>query len=149
VVFICGRFVGDGWWRDVGIGVVGFMVDDGRASIHWERAERGRRFVHATGHYSWPHVGRPTPRFGVYRWQHSARETPTSEGSPSVWVTDDRIEFPIWLPALLGSPAGAAWAEIFFRRRFRFADGLCARCGYDLRATPHRCPECAAIPAEA
>ena len=64
----------------------------------------------------------------------------------------DRVYHWIRLPSLL--PVGVAiclpiaWVFSFNRRCRRVDDvraGRCATCGYDLRASPVRCPECGAI----
>lgn len=49
---------------------------------------------------------------------------------------------PLWFVTLLLA-AWPVWAVVrLVRRRRRFAEGLCQVCGYDLRETPSRCPEC-------
>ncbi len=49
---------------------------------------------------------------------------------------------PTWaVIALLLLPMGL-WAGTSWRQRRRAAAGHCTNCGYDLRATPEKCPEC-------
>lgn len=58
------------------------------------------------------------------------------------------IVFPHWLPpCLVLLPFGLLVRK--HARRLERADntGHCESCGYDLRATPQRCPECGRVPA--
>jgi hypothetical protein len=67
-------------------------------------------------------------------------------------VSDDRIRVVEWaavIPWWVLSPPLALLPALWLRRRFiarrRRAKGLCLKCGFDLRATPVRCPECGAV----
>lgn len=68
------------------------------------------------------------------------------------WAPHRRTDLLIvkyWLLVTLAAVLPAGWLALRWRRRRetrRHPRGLCASCGYDLRATPARCPECGADP---
>jgi len=49
------------------------------------------------------------------------------------------IAVPFWFPSILTAVPPVLWLK---RRRGKHPTGRCQTCGYDMRATPNRCPEC-------
>lgn len=65
------------------------------------------------------------------------------------WFTVEH--YPGWHTVTVGVPlwflllsTGVLPGRVLIRRRHVSRPGYCATCGYDLRATPNRCPECGA-----
>jgi hypothetical protein len=56
--------------------------------------------------------------------------------------------FPAWCVVVISAGLPGYWLIQLIRhhRMRRGIQGVCAHCGYDLRATPDRCPECGTIP---
>ncbi|MDB5304169.1 MAG: hypothetical protein JWM97_1718 [Phycisphaerales bacterium] len=89
--------------------------------------------------------------FGYRRFDNGPRLfiSPASvpNAAPAMYTETDRmIMAPYWLLSLLCAAFPTWWSIARIRRARQIREGCCTTCGYDLRATPGRCPECGAIP---
>ena len=67
---------------------------------------------------------------------------PTESGDADLRTYDHIYSIPLWFPTLLFSAISFWLCVPLHRRRKRKKLGLCVKCGYDLRASKERCPEC-------
>jgi hypothetical protein len=98
-------------------------IDDREAIAHALDLEHGDFRSFSVFKFSWP-----------YRYPGTARATQ--------WRV---FTVPYWSLLLLALLFPLAAGRRNLRGRLRARRGLCVTCGYDLRATPDRCPECGAI----
>jgi hypothetical protein len=106
------------------------------AGVHW--AEWGReQDVH---YFEWGlMLAGSNGSYPFYRFD-------TRRGGRLLLERNRGFSLPYWMIAVILGATPASWLWGFRRVRRRIRAGLCPTCGYDLRATPERCPECGAVP---
>jgi hypothetical protein len=106
-----------------------------RLSYRFGAVSWGRQCVHYAGR-----ALRLWDQLGFHFLYHANQVTWSVPGTISL------VSIPLWLPAATFSVSPIIWLAQTRLRRYRGRNNLCPTCGYDLRATPERCPECGTIP---
>jgi hypothetical protein len=82
----------------------------------------------------------PTTAKSFAGFRFAGRYYPRRDGS--ICLAAYYVTFPLWSPVALTAALPALRLVGVFSVRRRVRAGHCAACGYDLRASPGRCPEC-------
>ncbi len=99
--------------------------------------------------WSKPQIGAGTTvwnRLGFSRWTGNGIRSINGVPINGFTQRSTTITMPVWLPVAISMALPVSW---LYSRLRRPRLGLCQACGYDLRATPDRCPECGTAVAEA
>lgn len=115
---------------DTGLGRRIEFADGGVAMDREKWVTSEQKIPRPTMEHWWEYAGVHFQRYdGAYRFSSSR-----------TWIIIVRY----WLVFLLSLIWPSIWAAAGLRRRRRMRQGRCRKCGYDLRASPERCPECGA-----
>jgi len=92
-------------------------------------------------HWVWS-TREPAPQgLGSWLWWDHYIDAQPASYTAECWC----IQMRPWLGVLPTLVLPAWWTSAVLRRRRMRRRSLCETCGYDLRATPDRCPECGSV----
>jgi hypothetical protein len=120
---------------------------DGKLMASYECTAPPAQGFFPPANVGWQHstTSLPPPDFAWYLINHQPRSYFQGRNGTLGWTEMWIVGFRIWPVAVLAAVLPAWWLFAKMRPR-RFArNNLCPVCGYDLRATPDRCPECGTI----
>jgi hypothetical protein len=89
-------------------------------------------------------VDRPAFRFVGFGFERSGYIVASGATRHALLFT-----VPFWFVMLVIGLVPMCWGLRAWRNAHRRRPGMCAKCGYDLRASPERCPECGTVAATA
>jgi hypothetical protein len=96
----------------------------------WNPPDLGPRF--------WNRIG--------FAMQRSRGMRASGPQPPTVFNQDiGMVHAPAWVVAVSAALLPLVWVRGWRRQRRRARLGLCQTCGYDMQATPERCPECGTV----
>jgi len=145
-----------------------YILSDG---LSWDQSRFLNTVVSSQGRLKWqlldlnqhPDWPRSRPQRGIFFYNpteprsldiqgRSSSPAPSWIGFRFDWPAPHSLEWTVVAPDwAIGLAFLAVFAVCYVRcrrlvqRAYRRFRGRCAICGYDLRATPHRCPECGTI----
>ena len=103
-----------------------------------------RQYNHS--HYPQDYVWSSYVEESDWHWQHLGFIVTANHQNGKMPEAGFSITVPYLFIFVLTVATPVILIASFFRRRLKIMKGQCSICGYDLRATPDRCPECGTIP---
>jgi hypothetical protein len=134
------------WWQDGPMSAVttAVSVERGLVRVHRDTGHRARPSDVPLRFY-WARAGAAADDRSPAAFRHRLGFGYARRTFPPRPFAEVTVIFPLWLIALaLIAPVALGPVRRVVRASVRRGRGLCVSCGYDLRASPDRCPECGA-----